>query len=76
MIAFFALTCFIDSAEGAKVRNVLLLILQYLLIGLAEAVWMNPLATGTLALEHAPAWTILFRVVRCATDAVDSLVVD
>ena len=62
-------------AECAKVRKFLLDVFLNLLVTLSKAEWMNPFTAGTLALEHAPARTILLWVIRRATDAVDCLIV-
>ena len=60
-------------ANSAKVGGILVLVGSDLVISLAKAEWVHPLAAGTFALEHSEAWAILFGVVGASAEAVDCL---
>ena len=54
-VVFDLLTCLIRLAECAEVRSLRIIIFFDLIVGISEAIWMYPLTTRTLTLEHAEA---------------------
>lgn len=74
LIVYDGLTGLLVLAKCAKVRSVFLFVVYNLVVSGAEAVGVDPLTTGSFALEHAPARTTLVRVVGTPAQAVDGLV--